>query len=138
MGASGTPWKCAPRRDAGARCVSPEDCLTSLTCVDAKCAAPPGAGEPCTGRCAKGFACDPAQKKCAAVTYGKTGEACDSAAKRCERGSCNRTSDTFSGTCVAPIADGEACGVPGEQKDCEILSECINGKCQLPDPSLYK
>jgi hypothetical protein len=100
-------------------CVSTVEAGTScgrdLRCAAGTCAAWPGPGEACSGRCASGLSC----LASVCVPHAELGETCDpsgSTAPICAFG----TYCTPTRTCIAQSADGAFCNDP---------VECIGGFC---------
>lgn len=137
------PAKCAKRGAAGAACTSPNDCVTELACLAGKCSTRLADGAACqsTGDCATG-ACPKDTKKCVPYQYGAPGAACNYDEKKCAKGSCSQASGTADGKCVDPIPDGSPCtttsGSGNGGPRCDEYAKCINGTCQLLDPSTCK
>lgn len=144
---AGDKATCRAPGDTGAACSSRRDCKEGLACVSGKCAAAVAEGGACSlDECATGLGCDSTTKKCAKYKLVPDGAACDDA-NICETGSCSGVSADASsdggvtvtpGKCIPVLAEGAACTPDSKTAHCDVLAECVNGKCTTPDPSACK
>ncbi len=129
---------------AGAACSASQPCQGSLVCLvtagAGTCTIPVGAGAACDPQSQncdsrQGLFCNPLTTACATVQVVANGGACGltggsfsvcTAAGKC--------SGALAGTCLAAAADGAACDTTNGP-NCVSPATCINGLCQLPDPS---
>lgn len=136
---------------ASAACESSDDCQSDLVCKDKVC----GAGTPLGGDCAnftgcaRGLVCG-TDNKCAQFTLVGTGQPCDLLARGCLKGRCKGAAVSVGssgtkvtpGVCEDPIPDGSPCTVrtssSSDTPSCDVLAECVNGVCQLPNPASCK
>jgi hypothetical protein len=141
---------CTARVAAGQACDAMHPCLSTLACKAGTCGTPDPAGTPCaagkdTCDTAHGVFCDPITSACVQVTFAKPGGTCgiiSSGIVLCESGgtdintSCGgfKYPATPTGTCVAPAADGMSCN-DATGPSCVPPSLCVNGACQVKDPS---
>jgi hypothetical protein len=137
---------CVTPGAVGAVCDGGHPCAAPNVCKGGTCAAPGEAGASCTpsaggGDCdlPKGLFCNPQSMVCAQLTFAAPGAACGfvggnvvacSGGARCK----TSTASPFSGTCLAPAADGAACDATNGP-DCVAPAECVNGACKLPSPA---
>jgi hypothetical protein len=149
VGAAGMKT-CASRVGAGQSCDAMHPCLSTLACKAGTCGTPDSAATACTAggdTCdtAHGIFCSPITSMCVQVTFAKAGGMCgivSSSIVLCETGGLDiNTSCTGfkypampTGTCAAPAADGASCNdLTGPS--CVPPSICVNGACQVKDPS---
>ncbi len=135
-------------------------CQVGLVCDGSKCQTPLAAGSACDPQkslcdSSQGYWCTPHGTRCTLVLFAATGQTCgyDSTSgdlTACSGGgSCgNVDPKTLKGTCVAPAADGAACG--GTGPNCEPPATCVGasadagadagptGTCTIRDPSTCK
>jgi hypothetical protein len=107
-----------PRR-AGERCeASWYRCADGSDCIEHRCVARPGDGEPCDqGICAVGLVC--VAELCSRPT--PRGAPCDDESVCAERDDA-----CFEGRCAAAVRNGGACV---EDYDCALGSRCLLGRC---------
>jgi hypothetical protein len=111
---SGTPRTCGTGGDVGAACL-------------------PGLFE---DECKTGLLCDTTSKTCIALKYAGPGEPCDSETMFCTKGWCY--GDDAVGTCPTMIQDGAPCDPNAKDAQCDTFAHCVNGRCQVFDPSSCK
>jgi hypothetical protein len=129
----------------GAPCSNSQPCLGSLNCdpttnVCAALITTPGTS------CSKtanncdfwsGLYCS-ASSVCAVIPTAAPGSACGfigGSVTFCSGGgTCLIVGTTGSGTCAAPIADGQSCGTDAGLPTCQTPSSCVTGTCTLPNP----
>ncbi len=133
---------CAAPSDVGGACLVWSDCKSPLTCANGACAQGKNQGEACTAAsdCNRAFTCDLASKTCMPVAPVDPGAACDDAAHPCKVGFCAIADlSVGTGTCPTVIPDGQPCTNPmPANQTCDADAYCINGKCQMFDPSTCK
>lgn len=144
--------KCEARGAAGATCSSTGDCQSNLVCDGGTCGVGQAAGGTCTNSggtsgsktCARDLVCTE-DGTCSAVEYVAIGQSCNGVARQCSQGYCRidrLSSTTASGTCTAYLADGAACDASStgsiDQPRCDRYADCIDGKCQIPNPAACK
>jgi hypothetical protein len=157
---------CTATVPAGGACVSGEECVSNLRCVDGKCGFGGKEGDSCTynSSCHFGLGCVNghcgAQAKagdsctlscgyyadlncingvCVPTQYGNVGDACEPQAyKLCRQaGSCQISSGSKRGICVAAATDGQPCdSVNGPS--CIPRAVCELGICKVRDPATCK
>jgi hypothetical protein len=125
--------------DAGVRCLGAYYCnATSRTCqspaisVGAPCS-PQSLGS-CSGE--DGLYCT-IGGTCAQIGLAATGSSCGlvgTSIVLCSDGGTCALATQFSGTCVAPAADGTACSMDGGTPNCFPPATCQGGICTLPNP----
>jgi hypothetical protein len=128
-------------------------CETGVSCFGGKCVAGGGPGALCDSseklhpNCdiTQGVGCNPGTHVCQKVLEAKAGDACgvDFAAGTysiCTAGSiCRTTAGGFTGTCIAPAADGAECNTdPSVGPECLSPAKCVGTVCKLPDPASCK
>ncbi len=150
VGMCATGLECFPN-GTSSQCVAPVPqgghcdgvlhlCTSGLQCVSGACAALLGAGAACDPT---NDACDYTQgmycgtsATCTKVTTATVGQACSTVSPQILCAglgvACVLSSQLTpqSGTCVAPLADGQACTVVGPM--CTPPSACLNGVCAKP------
>jgi hypothetical protein len=137
---SSSPRVCKTLPQAGERCADRIVCAEGLACRNAStreavCEPPIPEGGACTfGGCSPGTMCSPPGgdfPTCLRVTFGAPGDACDERANHfCDQGRCGAH-----GICP-PVAAGEQpCTT---WYGCSPYRQCIDGRCQLPDPKACK
>lgn len=127
---------------AGGTCDNAHPCLAPLICNGGTCAMPAGAGQNCT-RMLNRDTCDATQGLfcngttsgvCQMYQYANAGMACGISTNPINFTACTASSNcsaTTNGTCVAPGADGAACG--SGNVGCTPPANCINSVCTIPD-----
>jgi hypothetical protein len=127
---------------AGGTCDNTHPCLPPLHCSGGTCATPVQAGGNCT-RTAQGDNCDGTKGLfcngattgvCQMFQYGNAGQACGVTLNPVNLTVCTASSTCSAqtnGTCVAPAADGAACGTGNV--GCTPPANCVNGICTIPD-----
>jgi hypothetical protein len=150
---------------AGASCNgATTQCSGSLVCntVEAKCAAPAGAGAPCGADqdCAFPLICPAASGTSTCKSPGSIGAPCSSAFDCADGMNCPASSHTCaaptwasagqpcsdnvlclvgecppSGVCPAVIADGQPCKANDATAVCDTWAQCLGGVCVLGEPS---
>ena len=138
--------KCVKRAEMGATCDAATPCKVTLACSGGKCAAPAGAGEPCGAMAAgcdtlKGLGCN-AMNVCQKVKLVGPGEVCGQVGLDfigCKGGGKCKVAvgGMGMGTCLAPAADGAACGAD-DGPECQDPATCSNDVCTLSDPASCK
>ena len=140
----GGPGRCEALKGEGDACSSSFMCKGELVCAGGACGPRPDKGGACEGvtDCAGGLACG-SDGTCQEIVYVTTGQECD-AVRRCERGRCvqqvmqgedGQPTATGPATCVAPLADGDACGPNDQGLACDHFARCVGGRCVLSDPA---
>ncbi len=151
--------RCHKFAGLGALCDSNHVCNATLTCFQAKCAAPTAAGGACdppgtttlTHPACDGIGgdwCSVKTSKCEAIVQGaalaaKCGyDTTAGSLTVCDATSyCSITSPTtYSGTCEARVADGAACDASKAVLGgpCTAPATCTNGTCSMKDPATCK
>jgi hypothetical protein len=138
--------KCQKPGVLGDTCSSRDQpCAPGLSCFSGKCVKGGGPGATCDDvevdapNCdlTQGVACNKATKVCQKLLEAKAGETCGlsgSDYKVCVAGAiCKVAAGSFSGTCVAPAADGAACSAGSDGPGCLQPAYCIGGVCKLAD-----
>jgi hypothetical protein len=141
---------CTARAAAGQPCDGAHTCLPTLACKAGTCGTPDPADTACvagkdTCDTAHGVFCNPISSKCVKVTFAKPGGTCGIVSDGivlCESGGTDISTSctgfkypaTPTGTCAAPAADGMACN-DATGPTCVPPSICVNGACQVKDPS---
>jgi hypothetical protein len=139
-----------PVASGGACDTTSHPCLPTLACNAGTCGTPGAAGASCdptaTDTCDNlhGVFCDGATSKCVTAAFAQTGAPCGYVSGTltiCLAGpgnaeaECKGLSATSpTGTCQAPAADGASCNAT-TGPFCLAPSVCVNGACQLDDPS---
>jgi hypothetical protein len=137
---------CAATVAPGGACSLTAPCTWGYACISGTCAVPMlSAGAACDYNAS---ACDPTQGlvcpqagMCTVLPTATLGQTCGLDATTglvtsCVGGSvCNVTSGNYLGTCVTPLADGDACDAMSYLYDqCQPPAACTGGFCNLPDP----
>ena len=143
--------KCQRPGTSGEACSSRDTpCAPGLSCFGGKCVKGGGPGAACdkvevdNPDCdgTQGVFCNPATKVCQKALEAKAGEACGlsgSDYKVCVGASvCKLAAGAFSGTCIAPAADGAACSAGSDGPGCLQPAYCIGGVCKLADAKSCK
>ncbi|MFO0741958.1 MAG: hypothetical protein U0270_39035 [Labilithrix sp.] len=145
--------KCEAGGAAGAACSSTSECQNNLVCDGGTCGVGQAVGGACTNSggtagsktCAHGLVCPDDTKTCSEIAYVAVGQPCDYATRQCLGGYCRFdrvSSGAASGTCTAYLADGAACDASStgsiDQPRCDRYADCIDGKCQIPNPAACK
>jgi hypothetical protein len=140
---------CAPALPEGAACspaaaeTGEPGCIGGTACVGGACTTSK-AGEACMGaggpsflidNCEGALACDSESKTCKEIALGQAGDACDDIALRCERGFCSFDGSSTVGKCVRYRAVGESCNANNLLSQCEGISRCVSGTCEIDDAS---
>jgi hypothetical protein len=138
---------CVTPGAAGATCSAAQPCLGSLFCNTTNniCTAfvtTAGAACPGNGSCSEGLGltCSSATGGvCAQISTAMAGNPCGLVGGGftvcAAGGTCVPNGATGSGTCAAPIADGQPCGSDGgTQISCQDPATCTAGVCTLPSP----
>jgi hypothetical protein len=131
--------KCYAPVFLGDSCDEYRICGNGLGCTGGKCVKIGKVGEPCDGDIdcdlAKMVQCNKTTKKCEQTTWVDPGASCpkafdDGPPISCGKGSsCIRPASDTTGTCVANVKVGQACG---DSARCEAFINCRDGKCVLP------
>jgi hypothetical protein len=130
---------CRPLLDDGAECRANEFCQSGF-CDGlfqgpggvGTCAALPGLGEPCDGRCAAGLACDFSSGMPVCSETGGENQACNPEATRLED-QCDAGLRCNGQRCVRPAGEGEDCAATGGL--CAEGLACQGaGVCGAPPP----
>jgi hypothetical protein len=140
--ACGANMQCTAWVGSGGTCDANHPCSTPLLCRGGTCAMPAGSGQPCV-RTVQGDNCDLTQGlfcngamtgTCQMLQYANAGQACGLSANPVNFTACTASSTcsaNTNGTCVAPGADGAACGTGNV--GCTPPANCVNRVCTLPD-----
>ncbi len=155
----GTDAKCHKIGALNDACDANHTCNTTLTCFGAKCVTPGAVGADCdplgTAKpthvpcdAVTGLWCNLKSKKCeATVENAAAGATCGLNATTgtltvCDaKDYCSITNTTtYSGTCVARVADGGTCDTtkPALGGPCITPANCTGGKCVVKDPTTCK
>lgn len=107
-------------------------CPETLVCFNYTCSAHAQRGETCdphADNCDRdhGLFCHPLEKVCSPYAMADVGGPCGTGTI-CKAGSCATS------TCVANAADGASCDARFGPV-CSAPARCVNGHCQVPDPS---
>jgi hypothetical protein len=137
---------CAATLAPGAACDLSHPCGWGYACVSGFCAVPMlAAGAACDPEASacdstQGLVC-PNAGMCAVLPTAGLGQTCgldadDGLVTGCVGGTvCDVTSGNYLGTCVAPLADGDACDATTFLYDqCQPPAACADGFCNFPDP----
>jgi hypothetical protein len=138
--------KCQKPTILGEACSSRDmPCAPGLSCFGGKCVRGGTAGAKCDKvevddpDCdgTQGVFCNTTTKVCQKALEAKAGETCGlsgSDFKLCVGGAvCKVATGTFSGTCIAPAADGAACSAGSDGPGCLQPAYCIGSVCKLAD-----
>ncbi len=139
----GTANACVAYGAMGATCDATHPCNPVYGCVAGMCGAPGAVNAPCTTSDAcdqlNGIFCD--GTKCTSVAFAPAAAACglvSGALTVCQGpGSfCQgEMAPTYRGTCVAGAADGATCDATNGPM-CTAPATCVNGRCEVPDPTM--
>ena len=122
-----------------------QPCAPGLSCFGGKCVKGGGPGATCdkvevdAPDCdgTQGVFCNISTKVCQKALEAKAGETCGlsgSDYKLCVAGAvCKLAAGAFSGTCIAPAADGAACSAGTDGPGCLQPAYCIGGVCKVAD-----
>lgn len=124
------PFQCAGGQCFVGASAGP-DASTGTASLCGVCATLPAVGQPCTGSCAAGAACDHTQATptCVSVTAGAAGDPCDGIGADCGAG---LYCDAVSGACAQLPVAGEPCTDTGL---CAVPAWCLAKNCAAPGSS---
>jgi hypothetical protein len=143
---------CAVLGEADAACDTNHPCSPQLSCMGATATAqgackPAGsAGAPCDPQqlthpgcdLIHGYFCNVVSKICQEMKQVGGGDPCGIVGADyaiCTASAMCKLTSTYAGNCLAAAKDGEACNV-ADGPQCTPLSQCLNGVCTPPEPSL--
>jgi hypothetical protein len=131
---------CVKAGAAGDACAVNEDCDPSLACLGQKCASRPAEGGSCDarGQCARGLGCNLETGKCERPKIVRFPAACDAETRICEIGACALAADGKKGSCPSIIPDGASCDPANKSSVCDDFALCLDGTCQIFNPSLCR
>jgi hypothetical protein len=131
---------CVKAGGAGDACAANVDCDPTLACIAQKCAQQPVEGAACdaVGQCTRGLGCDLEAKKCQKPQVVRLAEACNVETLVCEIGVCVFGADGVKGTCPILVPDGAECDPANKSAVCDQYASCIDGVCQIYDPTLCR
>lgn len=131
---------CAEYGTQGALCDQNHRCRRDFACQGGVCVPVVGEGAACdpandTCDLAAGLTCNTQSNTCQVIQFGAPGIACGTIHGQpalCRAsGTCLATDDAAQGTCVAAVADGEACTTTAGPA-CMSPAVCVSGRCVLP------
>jgi hypothetical protein len=135
--------RCVVDGAMGAACDATHPCNAVYGCIAGVCTTPGAANAPCTtsDECDElhGIFCD--GTRCTAVAFAPTSAACglvSGVLTTCEGPGAfcqGETAPSYQGTCIAAAADGATCDATNGPT-CTDPAVCVNGTCELPDPTM--